>query len=809
MIHFVFLASVLGQRPPTRLLISGQPQSELHFGGSALTLVHNASVQDELVCSGKLRATDVLIEGTSTTVADLIDEVATLKTKVASLPPGRNLLINGNMDIWQRGTSASGSTRDFYAADRWYVYAPANATRSSDVPPSAGAAYSLRVQSSNWHGGVAQRIEGLEKYMAEGAKLTMSAWLKGPAGKTLHYDIGWLTSVSPVAPINLRGGWQREERTFEFPPGFAASSEGGGDLHVHFVRNFRHRHSLTSGDVVFLAQAQAEIGAIATAFDLRLPPAEMILCERYYQRIVSPRANTLLGIGLSEFGGQSLLLTIPLTTRLRMEGSTFHADGRDAGSPPKGNVTLGGTFRIGGYSSSGGNLDATTPLGAWRIMSHAAELDLKSNFAMSPSVPYPVRFENNSAVIFDAELYPPSPLPPSPLPPPGTWTLDVASLGADLKGFYGGFTDDVYGYLVPSRFGPGYGNGGDYGAKVVRFALNNFDLSSVSVLDLASVEPDLKGYMTGFRSGAYGYLVPWYSGVPSYNGKIVRFALDNFDVSGVSVLDLADVDSNQYPSINQGYIGGFATGGFGYLVPMQRHGNLVRIRLNNFDVSGVTVLDIEPLGGPTSSPTSPSGMLFGGFQGGFSDGSYGYYYPRQYASGNDQGFLVRVALDSFDANGVSMLNFTNIDPTITGFNGGFAYGGYGYLVPFVNRWTPGGYNTKIVRFALANFDETGMSTVELTTLHPTPERGGFYSGGFTDGVYGYLVPSRNDSNAVRFDLQNFTVSSLSQLELANELDMCGFQGGFSDGQFGYLVPSACLRTGESSKVVRISAYSWQ
>ena len=401
-------------------------------------------------------------------------------------------------------------------------------------------------------------------------------------------------------------------------------------------------------------------------------------------------------------------------------------------------------------------------------------------------------------------------LPASSLTSSRTSALDVASLGADLKGFHGGFTDGVYGYLVPNRFGPGYGNGGDYGAKVVRFALNNFDLSSVSVLDLASVEPDLKGYMTGFRSGAYGYLVPWYSGVPSYNGKIVRFALDNFDVSGVSVLDLADVDSTLYPSINQGYIGGFATGGFGYLVPKQRHGNLVRFRLDNFDVSGVTVLDVEPLGGPTSSPTSPSGMLFGGFQGGFTDGLYGYYYPRQYANGNDQGFLVRVALDSFDANGVSMLNFTNVDPTITGFNGGFAYGGYGYLVPYVCRWTPSGYNTKIVRFALANFDETGVSTVELTTLHPTPEHGGIYSGGFTDGVYGYLVPSLgNNTNAVRFDLQSFTVSGLSQLELANELDMCGFRGGFSDGRFGYLVPGACLQTGESSKVVRISAYAWQ
>jgi len=58
----------------------------VHFGelggSNTLTLMHN-STDDELVCSGKIRASDVVIEGTSTTVANLIGEVATLKTQMA------------------------------------------------------------------------------------------------------------------------------------------------------------------------------------------------------------------------------------------------------------------------------------------------------------------------------------------------------------------------------------------------------------------------------------------------------------------------------------------------------------------------------------------------------------------------------------------------------------------------------------------------------------------------------------------------------------------------------------------------------
>ena len=69
----------------------------VHFGelggSNTLTLVHN-STDDELVCSGKIRASDVLIEGTSTTVAQMMtrlvlleQEMAAMKQFVGMMPP--------------------------------------------------------------------------------------------------------------------------------------------------------------------------------------------------------------------------------------------------------------------------------------------------------------------------------------------------------------------------------------------------------------------------------------------------------------------------------------------------------------------------------------------------------------------------------------------------------------------------------------------------------------------------------------------------------------------------------------------------
>jgi len=81
---FVLAVSVLGQavRNGALLELTGEA-AKVEFGG-ALTLIHN-STEDELVCSGKIRASDVVIDGTATTVADLIGQMATLQEDMAAV----------------------------------------------------------------------------------------------------------------------------------------------------------------------------------------------------------------------------------------------------------------------------------------------------------------------------------------------------------------------------------------------------------------------------------------------------------------------------------------------------------------------------------------------------------------------------------------------------------------------------------------------------------------------------------------------------------------------------------------------------
>ena len=88
--------------------------------------------------------------------------------------------------------------------------------------------------------------------------------------------------------------------------------------------------------------------------------------------------------------------------------------------------------------------------------------------------------------------------------------LDLTQTDVDLKGFYGGFINDHYGYFVP------YNNGAAFG-KVPRVDLNDF--TTVTVLDLSQTDVDLNGFVGGFISDGYGYLVP------STYSKVARISL--------------------------------------------------------------------------------------------------------------------------------------------------------------------------------------------------------------------------------------------------------------------------------------------
>jgi len=140
-----------------------------------------------------------------------------------------------------------------------------------------------------------------------------------------------------------------------------------------------------------------------------------------------------------------------------------------------------------------------------------------------------------------------------------------------------------------------------------------------------------------------------------------------------------------------------------------------------------------------------------------------------------------------------------------GFSGGFTDGTYGYIVPYKDATMPYSnattFHSKVVRFSLLTFGDVKVLDVA------TKDAGlkGF-RGGFTDGTYGYLVPYKNEAGyhgkVVRFSLQTF--GDVQVLDVATtDADFKGFRGGFTDGTYGYMVPHK-RRSSCHGKIARFS-----
>ena len=195
----------------------------------------------------------------------------------------RNRLINGGMQIWQRGTTFSTG----YTADRWFVGFGDSPTfaRSTDVP-SAAFQFSMSVTGSNFIT-LTQRIESVNTYDLAFLPVTVSFWVKQTSGAGTN-SIGVqlffptaadnYTSVTGTTTnlINGTSGWAYVSTTFAAGALVAQAANGIG-LSIY---------ANVAGSSTFLVTGvQLEVGTVATPFERRLFGQEFMLCQRYFQQV--------------------------------------------------------------------------------------------------------------------------------------------------------------------------------------------------------------------------------------------------------------------------------------------------------------------------------------------------------------------------------------------------------------------------------------------------------------------------------------------------------------------------------------------
>jgi hypothetical protein len=285
--------------------------------------------------------------------------------------------------------------------------------------------------------------------------------------------------------------------------------------------------------------------------------------------------------------------------------------------------------------------------------------------------------------------------------------LDLATSDPGLKEFRGGFIVGQYAFFVPNKNG-----------IVGRVDLKDFTTSGVTSVNLAAIDSSLvdSDYSAGFSDGRYAYFVPDTNGSGLF-GKVARVDLQNFTPGGVKVLDLAQMEA--------GLVGvgcGFTDGHFAYFMPLFGKtgvaGKEVRVDLQNFTLSGVTLLDLAKV---------DSRLLADGIC--FTDGHDGYSMPTDFP------IVTRVDLSNFTLNGVTTLDLRGTMSNVDGSYGGFLDGHYAYfnLLQIVSGGPlPTG---KVARVDLQNFTPGGVTILNFEKADPGL---GYLMDGFTDGQYLYF-----------------------------------------------------------------------
>ena len=360
--------------------------------------ITTAKLADDAVTSAKLGTSAVdstALANDAVITAKLADSAVT-QAKTTGVGRGRNLIINGAMQVSQRGT-VSGVTSSSYGPDRMRLMLSSGGTytisQDNDVPTGQGFyhSYKLDCTTAVAFGGsgdnVHLRMGSLEsrdcQQFAYGTstakKLTLSFWIKAQYTDTFNVAlVNHVSQRSNFRPFTISSAntWQKVTITYDgdtgsgdgfdsgtglgmtvdFWLGGGSNFSGGSATANNWDERANNNTSLVAASTKFgtstnhelyITGIQLELGDQATDFDHMLYGETLKLCQRYYNNNSwSNIARTNAG---SELGTNCVWAT---TMRTTPSCSIQNLSGQNSGSP---SLTRANTSKVDWYKSRDGN----------------------------------------------------------------------------------------------------------------------------------------------------------------------------------------------------------------------------------------------------------------------------------------------------------------------------------------------------------------------------------------------------------------------------------------------------------------------
>jgi hypothetical protein len=243
--------------------------------------------------------------------------------------PFRNLIINGAMQVAQRGTSTTGITAGgYYTADRWFhqigTLGTWTDTVENDAPTGSGFAKSLKVLCTTADAALAagdinlleykiegQNLQAIRKGTSNAQQVTLQFWVKSNVTGTYivnFFDTDNNRIVSSTYTVASSGVW--EKKTIVFPADTTGAFDNDNNSSVTLAFWLGAGTDFSSGTLnttwatrsntnravgqTNLAAAtnnywqitgvQLEVGAVATPFEFKPFAQELRECLRYFQK---------------------------------------------------------------------------------------------------------------------------------------------------------------------------------------------------------------------------------------------------------------------------------------------------------------------------------------------------------------------------------------------------------------------------------------------------------------------------------------------------------------------------------------------
>jgi hypothetical protein len=281
--------------------------------------------------------------------------------------PHRNLIINGAIQVVQRGTVATGGSTGLHygGPDRWRMYQENTAaaytlSQDTNVPLGQGFAYSYKIDVTTADATVAAadradflyRFEGQDLQQiakgTSGAKaMTLSFWVSSP--KTgVHtvefFDNDNVRQISKTYTINSANTWEYKVVTFpadttgafdndnalslqvgwwlmagsNFTGGTFNSSAWASNTNANRVSPNQVNVMDSTSNNFYLTGVQLELGDTATPFEHRSYADELIRCQRYYYQTLTGAAYQRHGLGTAiNTSSVDMPYRLPQTMRTR------------------------------------------------------------------------------------------------------------------------------------------------------------------------------------------------------------------------------------------------------------------------------------------------------------------------------------------------------------------------------------------------------------------------------------------------------------------------------------------------------------